>query len=76
VTGAEVRYPWALTKAVLAIVVEESAVRAVGTVGVPVKAGDAKGAYDARDEVVTYPEMLAPEGIVTVPVKVGLAIGA
>ena len=40
---------------------------AVGAVGVPVSAGDANGAN---------PEILAPDGIVTVPVKVGLAKGA
>ncbi len=40
---------------------------AVGTAGVPVNVGEAKGAK---------PEMLAPDGIVTVPVKVGEASGA
>ena len=39
----------------------------VGSVGVPVKVGEASGAK---------PEMDAPDGIVTVPVKVGLAKGA
>jgi len=43
------------------------AAAAVGAVGVPVNAGEASGAK---------PEMEAPEGIVTVPVKVGLARGA
>jgi hypothetical protein len=39
----------------------------VGKEGVPEKAGDARGAK---------PEMLAPAGIVTVPVKVGLSKAA
>jgi hypothetical protein len=40
---------------------------AVGAVGTPENAGEARGAY---------PSIEAPEGIVTVPVKVGEAIGA
>jgi hypothetical protein len=53
-----------LTKAVVAICVVFVAVEAVGAVGVPVRAGEAKGAK---------PEIEAPAGMVTVPVKVGEA---
>lgn len=50
---------------------------AVGDVGVPVSAGEMSGAYvEDADAVVRYPEIDAPDGIVTVPVNVGDARGA
>jgi hypothetical protein len=63
----------AVTKAVVATAVVllpavcVTAIVPVGSVGVPVKVGEANGAK---------PEMLAPTGMVTVPVKVGEASGA
>jgi hypothetical protein len=57
----------AVTKAVVASWVVFVPAVAVGAVGVPVRAGEAKGAK---------PEIDAPAGMVTVPVKVGLASGA
>ena len=56
-----------VTKAVVAIWVVLVPPAAVGASGVPVSDGEASGAK---------PEIDAPEGIVTVPVKVGLASGA
>ena len=55
------------TNAVVAICVVLVPTAAVVEVGVPVNAGEASGAK---------PEIDAPPGIVTVPVKVGEAIGA
>ena len=80
----------AVTKAVLAICVVLVPAVAVGAVGVPVNAGDARGANPAilaplgivtvpvnvGDARGANPSMLAPAGIVTVPVNVGDAIGA
>ena len=54
----------ALANAVVAICVVLVSAAAVGAVGTPVRSGEASGAN---------PEMLAPAGIVTVPVNVGEA---
>ena len=56
-----------VTNSVVATWVVLVRVAAVGAVGTPVSAGEASGAK---------PEMDAPAGIVTVPVKVGLAMFA
>lgn len=66
-----------VTKAVVANWVVLVPAPAVGAAGVPVKVGEARGAYiEAAVAVVRYPEIEAPPGIVTVPVKVGEANGA
>gem|GEM_PF-5945127 len=51
-------YPWALTKAVEAAVVELSDVAGVGMVTTPVKVGADLGAYvEEADEIVKYDDI-------------------
>lgn len=61
VTGAEVRYPWPFTKAVVASVVELSDSDAVGAAGTPVKVGDASGAFRAKAFERSVCELMLPE---------------
>src|ERR1700687_2732217 len=64
VTGAEelVTYPCALTNAVVAMLVELSAVAGVGAVGLPARAGDASGDFLAKSLVrfVTCDSVIDP----------------
>ena len=46
------RYPWFLTKAVVARVVPLSVMRGVGAVGVPVRDGDARLAFSTSSSLI------------------------
>ena len=78
---ALVKYPWALTKAVVAIDVSLSAVAGVGAVGLPVKVGEASVAYPcaltkAVVAMLVSLSAVAGVGAVGLPVKVGEAMFA
>ena len=78
--GASCAVIWVETYAVVATLVELSFTLCVGAVGVPVNAGDAKGANDvATNAVVANCVVFVPGeavGAAGVPVNVGDAIGA
>ena len=70
------RYPWFLTKAVVARVVPLSVMRGVGAVGVPVRDGDARRAYDAALIHPSWFELAARVAVEALPVRLPINVGA